>query len=105
MIWWIIRIVGFASLGWFANTALDTFQESQANKELAEVAQVALEQAVIHHATRSDILSERLIDREAELQWARNQKANDELIKQTLRSENAELEETLAFMLDPRLAP
>jgi len=116
MIWWVIRFVMLASIGWFANTALDTYQESRANKAAAEQAIVekieAAEQALIREAKlkgealkREQILSDALEARQAELILARDQKENDELIKEQLRNDNAKLEETLAFMLDPRLAP
>lgn len=105
MIWWVLRVIGIGSLGWFANNFLQDYQDSQYNKALAANAQVALEQAVIVHASRNDILSDRLQEREAELEWARSQKESDELIKQQLRSKNAELDKALQLIIDPRLAP
>jgi len=116
MIWWVIRFVMLASIGWFANTALDTYQESRANKAAAEKAIVekieAAEQALIREAQlkgealrREQILSDALEARQAELIWARDQKENDELIKEQLRSENAELDKALRLIIDPQLAP
>ena len=105
MIWWVLRVIGIGSLGWFANNFLQDYQESQYNKALAENAREVLQQAVVEHATRNDILSDRLQEREAELEWARDQKESDELIKQQLRSENAELDKALQLIIDPRLAP
>jgi len=116
MIWWVIRFVMLASIGWFANTALDTYQESRANKAAAEQAIVekieAAEQALIREAQlkgealrREQILSDALEARQSELIWARDQKENDELIKEQLRSENAELDKALRLIIDPQLAP
>ena len=117
---WLARYallaVVFGGASWWLHNAVDAYNDSQAN-EAALVAEKeahakAVEAALIEEARlkgealkREQILSDALEKREAELVWARDQKANDESIKAELRANDTKLDECLGLIVDPRLLP